>query len=605
MKKILLFAALAAASLSMSAQYTIEKLWGTENVPAAADCRQGVGLNGKFYINDKTDNGEGQGSVLVYGENGLENQLFPGGLNCGINIDQAGHVIVSLATFPNAGSWLFDDETPMIRVIDPATGEVTDLPLGGGAPNGGRLDVLGRAYGNLLESGELYLPLLPANGGINRYFYEGGEVLGEDCYAPLQSPAANADNMTIINAVVDADGNDAIFYYQRGGMPYLYYWNGDNLEGEAINIPACDDGTIRCNQNGADFFAYNGKNFVVYPCGAANNAYYDGFAIYEIGAEVPFFWKSPTISAAANGFQANWLNAEVTEDGVLIYQYAPGKSMEVYKMSLPAEETPDVYILGEVNENSWAPNVGLKMTQGDGGQTYFADITCDGRNDGYNYFSFTTELAENNDQGGWDYIAPYRFGAVSDGDFLVTDEMIGIELALTYEGGQAYKIPAGNYTLMLDLTNMKLVINKVVETRTISGNVYDAEGNPLEGVTVTAMPLATEPEVMAMRAPGEGYTTTTDADGHYDLEVPADGEYSVTFEKEGYLNVTVPEIEAETVTLEADPNTAVSDVNAAKAVASVKYVNAAGQVSANAFNGVNIMVTTYTDGSKSAVKVVK
>ena len=598
MKKLLLFAALAATVLSVNAQYKVEKLWGSENVPTAADCRQGVGLNGKFYINNKTTEAP---AVMVYSEAGLENQQFDGGLNCGINIDQAGHLIVSLATFPNAASWIFDDETAMIRVIDPATGEVTDLPLGGGAPNGGRLDVLGRAFGDLLGEGELYLPLLPANGGINRYFYQGGEVLGEDCYAPQQNPAANADNMTIINAVVDAEGNDAIFYYQRGGYPYLYYWNGDNLEGEAITIPADANGMIRCNQNGADFFAFKGKNFVVYPCGAANNAYYDGFGIYEIGAEAPLFVKAPTIATAPNAFQANWLNAEVGEDGVTIYQYVPGKSMEVYKLTLEEEETPNVYILGEVGENNWAPNVGQKMEYAEG--VYTATITCDGRNSGYNYFSFTTELAENNDQGGWDYIAPYRFGAVSDGDFDVTEEMLNTELALTKEGGQAYKIPAGEYTLTVNLETLKLVIAPVVNTREISGDVKDKEGNPIEGVTVTAVPVDEEPAGMR-RAAGDTYTTTTDADGHYSLEVPADGVYELTFEKDGYKTVTVPELESEAVELESD-NTAVNDINTTKAVVSVKYVNAAGQVSNVPFDGINVKVTSYTDGSKTTTKVVK
>lgn len=51
--------------------------------------------------------------------------------------------------------------------------------------------------------------------------------------------------------------------------------------------------------------------------------------------------------------------------------------------------------------------------------------------------------------------------------------------------------------------------------------------------------------------------------------------------------------------------TAVNDVNANKTVSSVQYVNLAGQMSATPFEGVNIMVKTYTDGSKHAVKVVK
>ena len=118
-----------------------------------------------------------------------------------------------------------------------------------------------------------------------------------------------------------------------------------------------------------------------------------------------------------------------------------------------------VYILGEVDKNGWAPNVGKLMDLGENG-LYTAVITCDGRNSGYNFFSFTTELAENNDDGGWAYIAPFRFGAVSNGDFDVTDEMLGRELSLTYENGQAFMIPEGEYKLSLNLEDMKLVITK-------------------------------------------------------------------------------------------------------------------------------------------------
>lgn len=348
MKKFLLFAAVAATMMSANAQdYEVVKAWGSTDVPTANDCRQGVGLNGKFYINHKgvaaTETTEAvEPFVMVYGQNGIENQQFPGGPNCGINKDQAGHLIVSLAPFPGAQSWVSDDETPMIRVIDPETADATDLPLGGGAVVGGRLDVLGAAYGDILEFGELYLPSLPANGSLCRYYYEGGEVLGEDCYSPLLDPVPGADNMTTINAVVDADGNDAIFYYQRGANPYLYYWNGDNLEGEQIAIPATETGLIRCNQNGANFFAMDGKNFVVYPCGNANNAYYDGFAILEVGADAPLFIKEPTVSVAPNAFQSNWLNVEVDGNVATIYQYVPGKSMEVYTMTPITTAVKDV-----------------------------------------------------------------------------------------------------------------------------------------------------------------------------------------------------------------------------------------------------------------------
>jgi len=51
--------------------------------------------------------------------------------------------------------------------------------------------------------------------------------------------------------------------------------------------------------------------------------------------------------------------------------------------------------------------------------------------------------------------------------------------------------------------------------------------------------------------------------------------------------------------------TAVNDVNTVKQVSSVQYVNVAGQMSNTPFEGVNIVVTNYTDGTKTTTKVVK
>ena len=47
------------------------------------------------------------------------------------------------------------------------------------------------------------------------------------------------------------------------------------------------------------------------------------------------------------------------------------------------------------------------------------------------------------------------------------------------------------------------------------------------------------------------------------------------------------------------------DVKAGKEVAGVKYVNVAGQESDRPFSGMNIVVTTYTDGTTSTVKIMK
>lgn len=55
----------------------------------------------------------------------------------------------------------------------------------------------------------------------------------------------------------------------------------------------------------------------------------------------------------------------------------------------------------------------------------------------------------------------------------------------------------------------------------------------------------------------------------------------------------------------SDVTTGVTEVNTSKTVANVTYVNIAGMQSAEPFDGVNIVVTTYTDGTRSAVKVIR
>lgn len=52
-------------------------------------------------------------------------------------------------------------------------------------------------------------------------------------------------------------------------------------------------------------------------------------------------------------------------------------------------------------------------------------------------------------------------------------------------------------------------------------------------------------------------------------------------------------------------STGVDDLTAAKTVSSVRYYNVSGQESAEPFQGVNIVVTNYTDGSHTTTKIVK
>ncbi len=185
-------------------------------------------------------------------------------------------------------------------------------------------------------------------------------------------------------------------------------------------------------------------------------------------------------------------NADVNGDGsvtasdvTFIYDILLGNT--------PAE-FEHVYILGEVNGNSWSAYNGVQMTTEDG-VVFTAHVTTTGANNGYSYFSFTKALADHNSETPWVDIESQRFGAVSEGDFLVTSEMAGQALPLTYENVQAFKIPAGEYDLTVNLTEMTLVIageivdpvvpqpeNKVYILGEVNGN----EWNPAVGVEMTS-----------------------------------------------------------------------------------------------------------------------
>ena len=78
--------------------------------------------------------------------------------------------------------------------------------------------------------------------------------------------------------------------------------------------------------------------------------------------------------------------------------------------------------------------------------------------------------------------------------------------------------------------------------------------------------------------------------------------------KTAYDSTVAPSTKFVVYPLDLDANkvaTGVNDVNSAKEVKGVSYFNMMGVESAQPFDGVNIMVTTYTDGTKSATKVLR
>lgn len=559
MKKFLLFAAAAAAMMCASAQVSVEQLWkhDVSTVLTTGDVRQGVGMDGKIFINDKANQ-----KVVVFGQGGLADEEYPGGMNCGIGRDEAGNLVISNAEFP--GAWVCDGETTVIKVVNPNNPtEVKEYALPEEVAGFGRADLLGFAKGNLLEDGVLYICGAGSEETIVVMTIADGAVDNDNTYKAVVTGVSASSNP--VYYYQNKDGEDRLLYVNRtvNGAKILVA-DGDNFAIESTPVMPGKSAS-----NGAQIFVWNGEEYAIYPSGAN---YLDGFSIVKLGEEEALYVKEAELTANPNAFQANWVNAEVVEGGVMIYHYVPGAYVEAFKMTdgeapvehtyavcgapaavfgmendwdavaapemqlndnglyewnsaeteleagtiefkivedhawdvcypasdeggynnftvpveeagtyvlnvlfnpetkeisavlTPADNPAKVYILGEVNGNTWATNVGVEMETQDN-TIFTADVVLkrpeSKAETKYCYFSFATKLMEAADD--WDGLAPYRFGAVSDGDFLVEPGMLGQPLALTSDNGQAFQVPEGEYTLTVDLEH---------KTLTIEGTIY-------------------------------------------------------------------------------------------------------------------------------------
>lgn len=144
--------------------------------------------------------------------------------------------------------------------------------------------------------------------------------------------------------------------------------------------------------------------------------------------------------------QDGWYNAFQLPEGqwTLTIKNLDGER----RLIIDGENWPAAQLLVQGSFNNWDNNEGLiEMTLADGVYTAdYASIDC---GDGYSYFKMIKRLAGEQDQ---------VIGAVSNGDFLVTNEYLNTPLDITADNGQAYKIPAGDFTLTADLETMKLTI---------------------------------------------------------------------------------------------------------------------------------------------------
>ena len=279
----------------------------------------------------------------------------------------------------------------------------------------------------------------------------------------------------------------------------------------------------------------------------------------------------------------------------------------------PVEET-HLYILGNVGDQNWAPNVGTEMQQ-----VVDNVFTYTGTFNDNSYFSFTKKLADDAD--GWDAIKPYRVGATYT-NFPVED-VLGNSVALgewSSSSDNAFMIAnGGEYSITVDLSSMSVVFykeNTDIPVESITLNYSDEDeviivpGDQIQLIATVLPENATNPEVTWTSS--DETLATVDENGVVTAQQPEENinglKRAPAEDGFDFVPVTItaasvsnPDVTASVtiyVKLEA-PTTAISDVKAANG--KVTYVNVMGHTSDVPFNGVNIIM----QNGKSIGKMVK
>ena len=364
--------AVVASAVAVQAQTLTQDWKVTKGLPAAANARWGIGFDGKVYINDKSVpqiiaiNAEGQTTVAT------------SAVGTAISVDGAGNFIVN-AGFPNAAS------STTFKILPAGTTEMIDLTVT--LPEGvtaGRMDLLGRAVGNVMsETGGAFYITPAGSGKIAKIFVAKGAQVAEKSKAIVAGAPCASDGH-----VQPADNNpEADNIFVRPARSQAFF-DGFTKVGTA-NLTA-----------GGDAVTLSGTLFTIEPCGTN---YVDGFQIVNRKTNEVVATHENEFSIYAASPNQNALSVEkVDEYTAAIYQYVPGQMVAKYTFSLPK-----MYILGQ-NEvgDAWNPTSGIAMTW-EGGNVWSATVTtAPGREN----LGFASVLAENNDEGGWTYVNGNRWG---------------------------------------------------------------------------------------------------------------------------------------------------------------------------------------------------
>lgn len=395
--------AVVASALTMQAQTLTQDWKVTDGLPAQGDARQGVGYDGKIYTNYRTKT-----TIVSFDGKNSENLIAgKSGAGMGISRDSKGNLIMSNG-WAGAGSMnsfvLYNATTKESKAV------AVTLPAGVTAA---RMDFMGRAVGDVFsEEGGAFFIIGSGQKVAAKIFIANGVQVADKSHAMPALPFS-VDNMTFIQPLTESPESDEVAVRYRSNRDFYHYngsaWVAYNRVGKVYAGA------------GGDVVTLNGT---LYTLEQAGTDYRDGFQIVDRSTNTVVAEHEATAGVvSANSYPYTTLSVEkVDEYTARVYQYHGGYFAAQYTFSIPKPTFPKRYILGQNEEGeAWDPTRGIEMTTEDGVWYTATVTTVPGREN----FAIVTDLAENNDAGGWEYVNSHRYGLATDNqDGAVAEEIM-------------------------------------------------------------------------------------------------------------------------------------------------------------------------------------
>ena len=297
-------------------------------------------------------------------------------------------------------------------------------------------------------------------GGSNQdYYFEEAGTYDLTFIFDLENEAVSLEAVK----VEDGPAVDPI----TGDLFILGHVNGNNWDPSAgIEMATVDedvytltDATFADSGDGYAWFSFTSK--------LGENADDWGFAAYRRGAMEDGTLVEDGVNAVLN----DWGTSLAFKVLPGTYDVEVGLSSDYVKLTLkdtPEPQVDDVYVFGDLNDYAWDPTQGLKMTYNEG--IYTAEVNATMREaQEYAYIGFTKMLADPESETPWDDIVAYRFGPVSEGAFVMTEELLGTQCDLATDGSyESIALPEGTWTVTVDLVNNKFTVDGTWPTDTVA-----------------------------------------------------------------------------------------------------------------------------------------